>query len=144
MNMFDISWVSGISVLHLYGEVSQLEAELIERLIASLKKSDHKKILLDLAQVDHVNLQAVQRLSEQAKRLQQEEGDLKLVAVGEKSKQMLQFTGADQYLKDYSSLADAILSFLKMPGSLMDVEKTGSPVQAKSDGRSRVSEPVVH
>lgn len=116
--MYDISKVDDISVLHLYGEVSLLEMEIIQKLIASLKKNNHTKILIDLAQVDHVHFQAVQRWAEAALALQAEEGDLKIAGANTETQQVLKFVGADQHLKDYASIADAILSFLRSPASL--------------------------
>src|SRR3989338_329076 len=110
--MFDIIKVQDISVLHLYGEISLLEVEYIREVFHSLKNCDHRKIVLDLANVDHVHFRAVQHWAHEAKLLQGIEGDLCLVKPSRETKNMMQFTGADQYLRDYETLADAILSFL--------------------------------
>jgi anti-anti-sigma factor len=116
--MYDISKVDDISILHLYGEISLLEMELIQKLIASLKKNHHTKILIDLAKVDHVHFQAVQRWADEALVLQAAEGDLKIASPNPSTRQVLQFVGADQHLKDYASISEAILSFLRSPKSL--------------------------
>jgi anti-anti-sigma factor len=104
-------------ILHLYGEIAQLEIERVSQLIASLKQCSHRKIILDLARVDHLHFQAVQRWALEAQSLRTQNGDLKIVRLSPEMKKILIFTGADQYLKDYSNNAEALLSFLKIPDS---------------------------
>lgn len=113
--MFYISKIDDISVLHLYGEVGLLEIEFIEKMILSLKRFHHTKILLDLARVDYLHFKAVSQWATHAADLQNKAGDLKLLQPNQQTQYLLKFTGADQYLKDYSSLADGVLSFLKDP-----------------------------
>lgn len=120
--MIDISTSYDISILHLYGEISLLEADLIEKMIESFKRHKHFKILLDLAQCDYVHFQAVKKWAEQAKQLQSVNGDLKLAQVGRDTKNIIKFIGADQYLRDYSSASDALLSFLKSAADKADYE----------------------
>ncbi len=117
--MFDVSKAYDVSILHLYGELSLLEMELIEKTIRSFKKSKHYKILLDMAGVDHVHYEVTRKLAVQAVRLKNQRGDIKLANVNETSRQIFKFTGADQFLEDYSSVSDAILSFLKGEKNLM-------------------------
>lgn len=111
--MFDVSKIQDISILHLYGEISILEMELVQNLIESFKKHRHHKILIDLARVDHIHFEAVKRWGKEAENLRGVEGDLKLVNTNNQVKNILKFTGADQFLQDYSSMADAVLSFLR-------------------------------
>lgn len=120
--MFDISTSADISVLHLYGEISLMEMDIIEKMITSFRKHRHYKILLDLAHVDHVHFQAVKRWAEAAKELQNFSGDLKLINPNSKTKNIIKFIGADQYLRDYASTSDAILSFLKSVAERSDLE----------------------
>ena len=111
--MFDVTKANDVSILHLYGELSLLEMELLEKTIRSFKKNRHFKILLDMAGVDHVHYEVTRKLAVQAVRLKNQRGDIKLANVNENNRQVFKFTGADQYLEDYSSVSDAILSFLK-------------------------------
>ncbi len=129
--MFDISKVHDISILHLYGEISLLEMDFIQKVFESLKKCQHNKILIDLARVDHVHFQAVKHWASEALRLREGDGDLKVVGANVKTKQMMQFTGADQCLRDYSSIGDAILSFLRAP--VPEVESQSSSVSKRSE-----------
>lgn len=122
--MFDISKAHDVSILHLYGELSLLEMELLEKTIRSFKKSQHYKILLDLAGVDHVHYEVTRRLAVQAVRLKNREGDIKLANLNENNRKIFKFTGADQFLEDYSSVSDAILSFLR--GELVQGDLSGT------------------
>jgi anti-anti-sigma factor len=145
--MYDMTKVSDISILHLYGEISLMEMEMIATVIQSLKKCDHHKILLDLAQVDHVHFQAVKGWVKEAEDLRWGSGDLRLVGLTKKTREVFQFTGADQYLRDFSSMADAILSFLKAPvkdDSVDDTRRSGDSVTDEAKRRRKVSEAPMH
>lgn len=112
--MFNISKAHDISILHLYGEISLLEMELIQNTLQSFKKTKHNKVLLDLAEVDHIHFKVVKKLASEAMAFRQENGDLKLVSPNDNTKLILKFTGADHHLKDYATVGEAILSFLKI------------------------------
>lgn len=109
----EISKVHDISVLHLFGEISFMELDHIERTIQSLQKTQNKKILLDFAHVDHIHYQVIKKLVDNAKSLRVENGDLKIASPNEDTKHILQFTGADQHLEDYATISEGILSFLQ-------------------------------
>ncbi|MBI2340577.1 MAG: STAS domain-containing protein [Deltaproteobacteria bacterium] len=111
--MFDISNAADIAILHLYGDLSLLEMELLEKAIRSFKECRHTKIVLDLARVDYLHLRAARSLLRQAEELRQNDGDLKIAHVSDQLRESLKFAGADQSLKDYASISEAILSFLK-------------------------------
>lgn len=121
--MFDITKVQDISILHLHGEISLLEFEMIQRIIDSFKRHHHLKILLDLAQVDYIHFKAIYHLARKAIELRSCEGDLKLASLNPKTRQVLVFTGADQYLTDYATVGEAVLSFLKNPGKNYSQDK---------------------
>ena len=114
--MIDCPKVSDISILHVYGEVTLLELELIQKMITSFKKCRFRKFLLDLAQVDHIHFKAIQSLVAEAQSLRSINGDIKIVHPNKQTREILKFTGADQSLEDYSTISEAILSFLKNPG----------------------------
>lgn len=109
----EVTKVHDISVLHLFGEVSLMELDQIERVLSSLKKSQNHKVILDMTSVDHIHYQVVKRLVENAITLRSRNGDLKLVSVNTDARSIMQFTGADQYLEDYATISEGILSFLK-------------------------------
>lgn len=111
--MYEITKANDISILHLYGEISLLEMELLEKTIRSLKRHQQCKILLDLAGVDHLHFEVTCKLAREAARLRLENGELKLTGMNQQLRQIFRFTGADQYLEDYSTVSEAILSFLK-------------------------------
>jgi anti-anti-sigma factor len=109
----EVTRVSDISILHLFGEVSFLEMNRIEKTLASLRRSNFNKVLLDLSSVDHVHYMVMKRLVENAVDLRNKRGDIKLAGLNDETREILRFTGADQYLQDYASISEAILSFLK-------------------------------
>lgn len=120
--MFDVSTSQDISILHLYGEISLLEVDIIDRMIQSFKKHKHFKILLDLAEVDHVHFQAVKNWAKEAQELQSTDGDLKIAEANKDTQNTIKFIGADQYLRDYASASEALLSFLKSAVDKADYE----------------------
>jgi anti-anti-sigma factor len=109
----EVTKVHDISVLHLFGEVSLMELDQIERVLNSLKKSKNHKVILDMTSVDHIHYLVVKRLVENAINLRSQNGDLKLVNINDDAKHIIRFTGADQYLEDYATISEGILSFLK-------------------------------
>lgn len=111
----EVTKVHDISVLHLFGEVSLLELDQIERVLSSLKKSQNHKVILDMTSVDHIHYLVVKRLVESAITLRSCQGDLKVVNANDDAKSVMRFTGADQYLEDYATISEGILSFLKQP-----------------------------
>lgn len=111
--MMEVSRVHDISVLHLFGEVSFLEIDQIERVLSSLKRSRNHKVILDMANVDHIHYVVAKRLVSNAIQLRAESGDLKLVSLNPDTKNIFRFTGADQHLEDYATISEGILSFLK-------------------------------
>ncbi len=111
--MYEITRASDISILHLYGELSLLEMELLEKTIRSLKRHQQCKILLDLTGVDHLHFEVARKLVREANQLRLQNGELKIAGINQQVRHIFQFTGADQFLEDYSSISDAILSFLK-------------------------------
>lgn len=118
--VMEVTKVHDISVLHLFGEVSLMELDQIERVLSSLKKTQNHKVILDMTSVDHIHYQVVKKLVENAITLRSRNGDLKLVNVNTDARNIMQFTGADQYLEDYATISEGILSFLKQ--SLGDPE----------------------
>lgn len=135
--MIEISRVHDISVLHLYGEISLLEMEMLGRTIRSLKKHHYCKILLDLSGVDHVHYKVMSSLARQAVTLKGKRGDLKLAHANNETQKVLKFTGADQVLEDYATLSEAILSFLRRQngdalfGELLDGSLRGDAPKGK-------------
>jgi anti-anti-sigma factor len=113
----EVTKVHDISVLHLFGEVSFMEIDQIERVLSSLKKSQNHKVILDMTSVDHIHYLVVKRLVDNALNLRRYSGDLKLVSLNNDAKNIFQFTGADQYLEDYATISEGILSFLKQQGA---------------------------
>ena len=109
----EVSRVHDISVLHLFGEVSFLEVGRIEKVISSLRDTHNNKIILDMGSVDHIHYMVVKRLVENAVELRHQNGDIKVVNLNPETREVFRFTGADQYLEDYATISEGILSFLK-------------------------------
>lgn len=109
----EVSRVHDISVLHLFGEVSFLEVDQIERVIHNLREAKNHKIILDMTSVDHIHYMVVKRLIANALELRSSHGDIKIVNLNPENRAIFRFTGADQYLEDYATISEGILSFLK-------------------------------
>ncbi|MBF0107486.1 MAG: STAS domain-containing protein [Deltaproteobacteria bacterium] len=112
----EVSKVHDISILHLFGEVSLMEMDRIETALRSFQNSNSKKILIDMASVDYVHYFVIKRLVKKASLFREDEGDIKLVSLKNEVKEMIRFTGADQFLEDYATISEAILSYLKPMG----------------------------
>ncbi|MCP5464028.1 MAG: STAS domain-containing protein [Deltaproteobacteria bacterium] len=108
----EISKVHDISILHLFGEVSFMEIDRIERVLNSLQQTNHNKVLIDMTSVDHIHYVVIKNLIEKAMSFRDMSGDIRLVSVQEDAREMIRFTGADQYLEDYANISEGILSFL--------------------------------
>lgn len=109
----EISRVHDISVLHLFGEVSFMELDQIERVISNLRESKSHKIILDMTSVDHIHYMVVKHLIASAEELRAQHGDIKVVNLSPEGREIFRFTGADQHLEDYATISEGILSFLK-------------------------------
>lgn len=109
----EISKVHDISILHLFGEVSFMEMDRIEQALNSMRKSSSNKILIDMTSVDYIHYLVIKRIIDNALNLRETNGDIKLVNVNAEAREMIRFTGADQFLEDYATISEAILSFLK-------------------------------
>ena len=102
-----------ISILHLFGEVSFMEMDRIEKFLQSLKKTQNNKVLIDMTSVDHIHYLVIKKLVDSARHFRLDDGDIKLVSVDGEAKEVIKFTGADQMLEDYATISEAILSFLR-------------------------------
>lgn len=110
----EITRVHDISILHLFGEVSFMEIDRIEQALNSLRKTSHNKVLVDMTSVEHVHYLVIKRLVDNALYLREHDGDIKLVNPNPKMRELVRFTGADQFLEDYNTISEAILSFLRL------------------------------
>lgn len=111
----EVSKVHDISILHLFGEVTFLEMDRIEQVLNSIRETDCRKVLIDMTSVDYIHYVVIKRLIDTALNLRGDRGDLKLVNTVNEAREMMRFTGADQYLEDYATISEAILSYLKAP-----------------------------
>ncbi len=109
----EITKIHDISILHLFGEVSFMELDRIEKALNSFKKTNHNKVLIDLTSVDYIHYLVIKRLADRANQFRGQQGDIKLVSATDDARDMIRFTGADQLLEDYATISEAILSFLQ-------------------------------
>lgn len=109
----EVSKVHDISILHLFGEVSLMEMDRIEQALRSFQSSNNKKVLIDMTSVDYIHYFVIKRLVSNASHFRAGDGDIKLVSLKNEVKEMIRFTGADQFLEDYATISEAILSYLK-------------------------------
>ena len=89
-----------------------MEIDRIGQTLESLKRNEHYKVLLDMTNVDHIHYRVMKHLVASAEGFRDQDGDIKMAQLSDETKQVIQFTGADQYLEDYATISEAILSFL--------------------------------
>lgn len=108
----EISKIHDVSVLHLFGEVSFLEMDQIEKTLVSLRQARSHNVLIDMNFVDHIHYRIIKRLVHSAFEFRHQAGDIKLARLKPETREVIKFTGADQVLEDYATISEAILSFL--------------------------------
>lgn len=106
--MVEISKMNQAAVLHLFGEVSLLEMDWVEGMVAFAENHVSKKAWLDLACEDKVMIDALKKAT-------------KKNIVGSGDVAVLNFCGADQTVKDFSIAADSVLKLLNQPSSPVKV-----------------------
>jgi len=103
--------IHDVSILQLFGEISVHDVISMERLFASLRKTQHHKVILDMGSVDHIHYRVVKKLIEEAGEFRKYRGDLKIINLNPQTKEIFRFIGADQLLEDYENLLEGVLSF---------------------------------
>ncbi len=111
LDMFELTAVDDVAVLHLNGELSHPEIAEVERMIRALMTSRKVKVVLNFQKVEHVNYRTLSRLLDRATQLRSLSGDLKCASMSHYTRNIFRFTGADQIMEAYDSVYDAVMSF---------------------------------
>ena len=103
--------VSGVAVVHVSGDIDFREMVEIKQEIGRFLMADKKNVVLNLAQVDHVNYLSIGVLIGSLKILRGAGGDLKLAGMQPQVKIIFQAVGMDQFFEDYATVEEAVESF---------------------------------
>ena len=117
--MVEISKMSDVSILHLFGQISLLEMDWVSGMMEIAGQSVDKKAWFHLAQTDHDLFQAVKKNIARTPSLSDSQN----------------FSGADQRMRDYSAVADSVLSLINQPVSPVKVTMDQSVKKSRLDGR---------
>lgn len=108
--MFEVKKFHDISVVGVDGELSRKNVHVLEGVLSSLSNCDQRNVVLNLSGLKHLDYRLVQRIAERIIEFQCDGGDLKMAAVSEYVRRILEAMGLDEQL--YTSVEDALLSFV--------------------------------
>jgi anti-anti-sigma factor len=102
--------VEDIFVFNPSGDLDRSGGELLSRIREGLA-SERIKIVLDLRDVEHIHFRFLSELLGLAAVSSVLDGGIKLANTTPYHRQIMRFTGVDDCLETYDSVADAIMSF---------------------------------
>lgn len=108
--MFEVHRVHGISVVGVMGDLSRRNIHILEEVLTSLSQCDQHNIVLNFADLRHLDYRLVQRIAERIIEFQCDGGDLKMAAASGYVRRILEAMGLDEEM--YSSVEEALLAFV--------------------------------
>ncbi len=108
--MFEVKRIHDVSVVGVHGELSRRNFHVFEDVLRSLAECDQHNVLLNLADLKHLDYQLVQRIADRIIEFQCDGGDLKMASANGYVRRILEAMGLDEEV--YGSLEEALLSFL--------------------------------
>lgn len=108
--MFEVHHVHGISVVGLQGDLSRRNIHVLEEVLGSLARCSQRNIVLNFADLRHLDYKLVQRIAEKIIEFQCDGGDLKMAAANRYIRKILEAMGLDEEV--YASVEEALLSFV--------------------------------
>lgn len=103
----------GIAVITPEGDINHAEMARVKNAITELVREAESRVVLDLSSVEHINYITLGVLVERAGRLRRCGGDLHLAGLSEYVRKILQFSGVEDLLMIFDSVAAAIASFVR-------------------------------
>ena len=108
--MLELQQFSHVSVVGLQGELSRRNVHVLDDALSSLAKCDQRNVVLNMADLKHLDYRLVERIAERIIEFQCDGGDLKMAAASGYIRSILQAMGLDEVI--YPSLEEALLSFV--------------------------------
>lgn len=108
--MFEVRQFHDVSVVGLVGELSRNNIQVLEDVLSSLACCDKNNVVLNFQGLKHLDYQLVQRIAERIIEFQCNGGDLKVAAVSQYIRNILEAMGLDEEI--FTSVEDALLSFV--------------------------------
>lgn len=99
----------GFAILSLHGNpLSEPDSISLKNIVVSILNSGIKKIILDLAQVKHINSNGIGALLHIRKKIENVNGEVKLAHVNDKIKDILKRTALEKYFRTYPTTEHAL------------------------------------
>ncbi|MBI2337457.1 MAG: STAS domain-containing protein [Deltaproteobacteria bacterium] len=109
--MFSLRQVQDVAVINLLGEIDDLSLNIVGNMIHDLLEVSMNKVVLNFELVEHVNYKSLAALLDQTLKIRKLSGDIKCAHMSTYTWEIFKFVGADQVLKIYDSVDDAVMSF---------------------------------
>lgn len=108
--MFEVHRYNDISVVGLPCELSSRNISVLDSVLSSLSECEQHNVVLNMADVEHIDYKLVGRLAERVIEFQCDGGDVKLAAANGYVRSIMQAFGFEEEI--YVSVEDALLSFV--------------------------------
>lgn len=106
LNQFD-----DVAVLNLDGELGPQEIQSLEREMYELLYSQHRKMVLNFEDVDHVHYPSVEALMGAVRKIKNYDVDLKFAALSDYNRKIFRFMGAEESVENFETVPDALSAF---------------------------------
>lgn len=103
--------LNDIAVVRPHGDLDLAREGLLTKTLHSLLTSQISKVIVDLAEVNHINYQLLGRLARIIPLFRNQQGDMRFVGVTAYLKNIFIVAAPDIELLSYQSLGEAVLSF---------------------------------
>lgn len=110
--MFEVHSTHGISIIGLSGELSRRNIHLFDKVLDLLSKGEQHNIVLNLAELEHLDYSIVERLVGRIIEFQCVGGDLKMASASGYVSSILHAMGIEEDI--YPSVEEALLDFADM------------------------------
>ena len=99
-----------VSVIDLTGEVGYPEVQEVRRVILSLLRKRQHRMILNFSGVNHIHYRSLDLLKKTLSHLKTFHGDLKVTGLSPYVRDIINFTGAADWIESFDTVAEAILS----------------------------------
>jgi len=111
--MFELTHLNDVLVVGIHGELRPNNMGQFDRVLDSVLRYQHSKVVLDFSGLAHLDYKLVSHLVDRVVELQCSGGDLKVASVNHYILNILKAMGFEEEL--YPSVEEAVLSFTPMP-----------------------------
>jgi anti-anti-sigma factor len=109
MRMFEVSHIHNISVVNVAGDLSRHNMRFLEEVFNSFLDRGQIDVILNFADLKHIDYQLIRRLADHIVFFQCEGGDIKIASASPYIRQILEVMGLEADI--FPSVEDALMSF---------------------------------